>query len=38
MLARLMSREIHADVKAGTSLVECLREIEGKGLSMGKGD
>ena len=28
MLARLMPREIHADVNAGTSLVECLREIE----------
>ena len=23
-----MPREIHADVSAGTSLVECLREIE----------
>jgi hypothetical protein len=28
MLARLMPREIHADVNAGTSIVECLREIE----------
>ena len=28
MLARLMPREIHADVNAGYSLVECLREIE----------
>ena len=28
MLARLMPREIHADVNTGTSLVECLREIE----------
>jgi len=28
MLAKLMPREIHADVNAGTSLVECLREIE----------
>ena len=28
MLARLMPREIHADVIAGTSLVECFREIE----------
>jgi hypothetical protein len=27
MLARLMPREVHADVSAGTS-VECLREIE----------
>ena len=26
--ARLTSREIHADVNAGTSLVECLREID----------
>jgi len=28
MLARLMPREIHADVNAGTSLVELLQEIE----------
>ena len=28
MLARLMPREIHANVNAGISLVECLREIE----------
>ena len=28
MLARLMPREIHADVNAGTSLVECLRKME----------
>ena len=28
MLARLMPREIHTDVNAGYSLVECLREIE----------
>jgi hypothetical protein len=28
MLARLMPREIHADINAGTSLVECLRKIE----------
>ena len=28
MLARLMPREIHADVNAGYSLVECLREME----------
>jgi hypothetical protein len=28
MLARLMPREIYADVSAGTSLVECLREID----------
>jgi hypothetical protein len=27
-LARLMPREIHADVNAGTSLVECNREID----------
>tara|TARA_B100001123_G_scaffold2030_1_gene2819 strand:+ start:2333 stop:2440 length:108 start_codon:yes stop_codon:yes gene_type:complete len=27
MLARLMPREIHADVNAGYSLVECLREM-----------
>ena len=28
ILARLMPREIHADVNAGYSLVECLREME----------
>jgi len=28
MLARLMPREIHADVNAGYSLVEYLREME----------
>ena len=28
MLARLMPREIHADVNAGYSLVECLPQIE----------
>ncbi len=28
MLARLIPREIHAVVNAGTSLVECLREID----------
>ena len=28
ILARLMPREIHADVNAGFTLVECLREIE----------
>ena len=28
MLARLMPREIHAGVNAGTSLVEWLREID----------
>jgi hypothetical protein len=28
MLARLMPREIHADVNAGTSLVELLQEID----------
>jgi hypothetical protein len=28
MLARLMPRGIHADVNAGTSLVECNREID----------
>jgi hypothetical protein len=28
MLARLMPREIHAVVNAGTSIVECLRDIE----------
>ena len=28
MLARLMPREIHADVSAEYSLVECLREME----------
>ena len=27
-LARLMPREIHADVNAGTSLVKCNREID----------
>jgi hypothetical protein len=28
MLTRLMPREIHADVNAGYSLMECLRKIE----------
>ena len=28
MVARLMPREIHADVNTGISLVECLREID----------
>jgi hypothetical protein len=28
MLARLIPREIYAGVNAGTSLVECLREID----------
>ena len=28
MLARLMPREIHADVNAGLALVECNREID----------
>jgi hypothetical protein len=28
MLARLMPREIHADVNAGTILVECLSEFD----------
>jgi hypothetical protein len=28
MLARIMPREIHADVNAGFTLVECLREID----------
>ena len=28
LLARLMPREIHADVNAGTSLVELLQEID----------
>ena len=28
MLARLMPREIKADVNTGTSLIECLREID----------
>ena len=28
MLARLIPKEIHADVNAGFPLVECLREIE----------
>ena len=27
-LARLMPREIHADVNAGFTLVECLQEID----------
>jgi hypothetical protein len=27
ILARIMPREIHADVNAGFTLVECLREI-----------
>ena len=27
-LARLMPREIHANVNTGVSLVECLREID----------
>jgi hypothetical protein len=30
MLARLMPRKIYADVYAGVSLVECLRETEGR--------
>ena len=29
MLARLMPSEIHADVNAGLTLVECLHEIDG---------
>ena len=37
MLARLMPREIHADVNAGTSLVECLREIEERRAKHEKG-
>jgi hypothetical protein len=28
MLARIMPREIHADVNAGFTLVECNREID----------
>ena len=28
ILARLMPREIHADVNAGFTLVECLRELD----------
>ena len=36
MLARLMPREIHADVSAGTSLVECLREIEERSANYEK--
>ena len=28
ILARLMPREIHADVNAGSTLVECLRKIK----------
>ena len=28
MLAMIMPREIHANVNAGVSLVECLREID----------
>jgi len=28
MLARIMPREIYANVNAGVSLVECLREID----------
>jgi len=28
MLARIMPREIHADVNAGLTLVECNREID----------
>ncbi len=28
MLAKLLPREVHADVNAGYSLVECLREME----------
>ena len=30
ILRRLMPREIHADVNAGTSLVEILQEIDGR--------
>jgi hypothetical protein len=32
-----MLKKIHADVKAGTSLVECLREIEGRRVNHGEG-
>jgi hypothetical protein len=28
MVAKLLPREVHADVNAGYSLVECLREME----------
>jgi len=35
MLARLMPREIHADVNAGYSLVECLREMEERRAKIG---
>ena len=36
MLARLMPREVHADVSAGNSLVECLREIEEREAKHGE--
>ena len=32
---RLMPREIHADVNAGYSLVECLREMEERRAKIG---
>ena len=35
MVARLMPREIHADVNAGYSLVECLREMEERRAKIG---
>ena len=32
MLAKMLPREVHADVNAGYSLVECLREMEKRRL------
>ena len=36
MLARLMPREIHANVNTGVSLVECLREIHEREAKHGE--
>ena len=36
MLARLMPREIDADVNAGYSLMECLREMEERSDKIGE--
>ena len=36
MMARIMPREIHANVNAGVSLVECLREIDERVVQAAK--
>ena len=36
ILARLMPREIHADVNAGSTLVECNREIDEREAKAGE--